>query len=146
MKKVFMNEKFSINKLTPEEWASFSQTVHRVVFKEIISENFLRFDFALIVEDMEHKSCSYVLCRDYGNDTVYMQYGGSFPNTVGVENKSLETFDAIQSYIFSKFQRVTFLVDNSNFPMLKFAMKAGFKIIGIRNYGNKIFLEHFKEN
>lgn len=52
---------------------------------------------------------------------------------------------AAKEFCEKDYKRITTYIENKNTPMLKFAMKIGFRITGIRNYKNEILLEHLLE-
>lgn len=129
-------------RIEKEHWAALSEGAHRIVFKENKPCEMDRIDFALSVEENDDSLISYVTCRENDRDTVYMQYGGSFPGARGTP-KSLHAFLAIVRWFKeSGYKRVWCLVENTNKAMLKLAMRAGFLITGIRVYKGNVLLEH----
>lgn len=128
---------------TREEWAVFSEDAHKICFNELKPASFDRIDFALLCVD-SGKPCAYVTCRELDPDTVYFQFGGAFPETRGTLS-SWKCYEKVTDFARTKYRRITTLIENNNVVMLKFAMKMGYRIIGIRNFGGSILLEHVLE-
>ncbi|MNY47228.1 hypothetical protein D3C86_1824810 [compost metagenome] len=99
-----------------------------------------RIDFALMTE-LDGVPLSYMTCREVDEETVYMAYGGSFPSAKNTA-LSFQSYQAFIEYLSTKYKRATTLIENTNFPMLKFAMKEGLVITGLRNFKGSILLEH----
>lgn len=134
-----------VQKLDKETWKLLSEGVHRIVFRENRPPETERVDFALIVEDAEGVPASYSTCREFDAETLYWQYGGSFPGTKGTIN-SLKNFQAMVRWAKEAgYKRLTFLVENTNFAMLKLALITEFKITGVRVYQQHVLLEHLLE-
>lgn len=130
--------------ITKEQWALLSEDVHLTVFNESKVAATDRIDFALVTEDSLGILMNYVTCREIDSESLYWQYGGSFPGTKG-SVMSLRATEALLAFCKLKYKRVFFYVENTNFAMLKMAMKCGFLITGIRNYKNTILVEHLLE-
>ena len=134
-----------VRKIEKEDWAELSKRAHLIVFNEDKDPLIDRVDFALTVEEEETSMLlTYVTCREVASDTLYWQYGGSFPGTKGTIN-SLKAMYALLRYCQERYKRVFFYVENKNSAMLKMALKCGFLITGIRNYKNSILVEHLLE-
>jgi hypothetical protein len=103
-------------------------------------------DFALLVDDIDEQvPMAYVTCQELDAETLYWQYGGSFPGTRDTV-LSAKCFDLFMSWAKDiGYRRVGFRVENTNYPMLKLAMRGGFKIVGLRAFHNYVLLEHLKE-
>lgn len=132
-------------KLEKNIWKELSESAHLIVFNELKSSALDRVDFALLISNETQKPMAFVTCQELDAFTLYWQYGGSFPDTK-------DTIYSVRSFeLFLKwcrdhgYQRVGFRVENNNFPMLKLAMKSGFKIVGLRAFGGYVLLEHLKE-
>ncbi len=134
-----------IEKLTPQQWSYLSETAHLTVFGKLKPATFDRIDYALLVVDAEKKPLSYLTARELDHESVYWQFGGSFPETIGT-TASLTNFRACIGYTKELgMKRISFLVENDNTAMLKLAMREGFKIVGIRNFKGTVLLEHLLE-
>lgn len=131
-------------KINPTEWAELSEKAHLIVFNEEKKASSERIDFALVTESTEKVLMNYVTCRELDKSSLYWQYGGSFPGTKDTI-LSYRATQALLRFCKEQYERVSFYVENTNLPMLKLAMKCGFKITGVRNYKNSVLLEHLLE-
>lgn len=132
-----------IDRLTPYDWHKYSEQMHAVCFNEHKPKAWDRIDFVLVGRVGE-KLGGYVTCREYDSETVYWQFGGAFPGTVGT-SLSFKGYQAFVDYCKPKYKRVTTLIENTNCVMLKMAMKVGFRIVGVRVFAGSILLEHLLE-
>lgn len=126
-----------------EEWKEVSEDVHAVVFSEKKPVSTERIDFALVVET-DHASAplAYATCRELDSESLYFQYGGSFPGTKGTV-LSLSCMRALLEWAQANgYRRVAFLVENTNLPMLKMGMRVGAFIRGVRVFQHSVLLEH----
>lgn len=131
--------------LTKEQWALLSEKAHLVVFNENKPVAMERIDYALLAEGEDGLPESYATCREIDAETVYWQYGGSFPGTRGTIN-SLRNFNGFIRYAKEfGYKRICYYVENTNAPMLKLAAKTGFLITGVRNYKGHVLVEHLLE-
>lgn len=135
----------TVKKVTKEDWAELSEKAHLIVFNQNSKPEMERIDYALMVESNSGIPLQYATCRELDGESVYVQYGGSFPGTKG-STRSLRCAEKLLEWAeFAGYRRVSFFVENTNEAMLKLAMRLGFLIVGVRNFKNKILLEHFKE-
>lgn len=133
-----------IEKLSPDQWHSFSEHAHKAVFSKLKPAHMDRIDYALLCVDDNATVLGYVTVREHDHETVYWQFGGCLDSARG----TLKSFRACQAFVdFQKkvSKRVTFLVENTNAVMLKFAMKLGFKISGVRLFQGSVLVEHLLE-
>lgn len=136
--------KVFVDKFSSREWAEYSEQAHLICFSEIKPKEWDRIDFALVVRS-EEKLMGYVTCREISADTVYWQFGGSFPDTKGT-TKSWRCMNALVDFCReAKYKRITYLVENDNYAMLKMSMLMGFKIVGLRTFKDSVLLEHLRE-
>ena len=128
-----------------DDWMLLSEKAHLIVFNEAKMAATDRIDFALVTENSRGELMNYVTCRELDSESLYWQYGGSFPGTKG-SILSLRAVQALLEYCKSAgYARVGFFVENTNSAMLKMAMKCGFLITGVRNFKGIILLEHYLE-
>lgn len=127
--------------LPPHDWAKYSETAHLVVFDETRPTALERINFALVVETDEGVPAAYSTIKELDSETAYFQYGGSFPGTKGT-TASLRAYKLIMGFISKAYKRAGTLIENTNTPMLKFAMNEGWLITGMRVFDGKILLEH----
>jgi hypothetical protein len=128
---------------TAEEWQTFAENAHLICFNEHRPAEMNRIDFALLVVDGKTPQ-AYGTFREIDSETVYMQYGGSFPETLNTV-KSFQAYCLVLNYLKERYKRATTLIENTNLVMMKFAMKQGLRIIGVRNFKGSILLEHYIE-
>ena len=136
-----------VEKLSPEAWKPLSENAHLIAFNEIKKAETDRIDFALLAVKGHADLLGYITCKEHDSETVYWQYGGAFPGTRETSLSYLG-YMAFVAYCKERYKSIVTVIENDNFPMLKMAMKVGFKIIGLRYYsGNKstILLEHILE-
>lgn len=132
-------------RISPEAWAPFSERAHLICFNEAKPASLDRISFALVVEDENEMPMLYGACKEHDAESLYYQYGGAFPGTKGTI-KSFRCFEAILAWaVDNGYRRVSFLVENTNEPMLKLAMRSGFLITGVRYFKGNVLLEHVKE-
>lgn len=129
-----------LQRLSPQEWEGLAEQAHLAVFGEVRPASMNRIDFALVTE-RDSVPLQYMTCREADEETVYINYGGSFPSAKGTP-LSYQCFELEMAYLQEKYKRATMLIENTNQPMLKFAMKQGLVITGIRNFKGSILLEH----
>jgi hypothetical protein len=132
-----------VKKIPVEMWREIAEEAHLVVFNETRLNEQNRIDFALMAVD--EKPLQYVTCRELDNETLYWQYGGAFPSCKGTP-KSFAAYKAIiEACKNLGYKRISFLVENNNFPMLKFALAVECNIVGMRTFQGSVWLEHLKE-
>lgn len=129
--------------ITAEQWAKHSEDAHLICFGEKRPAEMNRIDFALLVE-ADGVPQAYMTCREVDAETVYMQYGGAFPSAKGTI-KSFRAYQALLEKLGEVYKYGSTLIENTNTPMMKFAMQAGLRVIGVRNFKESILLEHFIE-
>ena len=132
-----------VKKLSKEVWKELAENAHLVVFNEVRLNEQNRIDFALLAVD--ETPLQYVTCRELDDETLYWQYGGSFPSCRGTPKSFLAYNAIIQACKDLGYKRISFLVENNNFPMLKFAIAAKCNIVGMRTFNGSVWLEHLKE-
>lgn len=137
--------KFKISKISYDEWEKYlARDSYLISFGVHRNPSLDRIDFALLAADDENKLSGFITCKEMDAETVYFQYGGSMPNY----EKTLNVFSGYMSFVHwtkERYKRITTRIENTNLPMLKLAMKAGFLVIGSFNFNGKIFLELIRE-
>lgn len=126
-----------------DQWKQYSEQAHLICFSEHRPADMNRIDFALVA-DVDGVPQTYMTCREVDSETVYMQYGGAFPSAKG-SIKSYRGYEAMLARLADAYKYGTTLIENTNTPMLRFAMQAGLRVIGVRNFKQSILLEHFIE-
>lgn len=135
----------TVKKVAKDDWAILAENAHLIVFNEIKKPEMDRIDFALVVEAESGLPMQYATCRELDSESLYLQYGGSFPGTKGTIQSHRCMEKIIHWAEFAGYKRISFLVENVNEAMLKLAMRTGFLIVGLRNFKGQILLEHLKE-
>lgn len=135
-----------VHVLGKEDWDILAKDAHMAIFGENKPASQERVDFALLsIEQVTDDVLAYVTCKELSKDTLYWSYGGAFPSS----SKSVMAwacYKAMTEKSFSKGYTTIFtLIENKNAPMLKFAAKMGYQIIGIRHVDGCTMLEHVLE-
>ena len=135
---------FAIKQIGPQLWSQrFSSLAHESAFGE--KKNWDdRIDYALLSINENEEPCGYVTCRELDSKIVRWQYGGMF-EPVRDTIYSMKIYEEFINWMRNRYEAISFYVENTNKVMLKFAMKSGFLITGIRNYQGNILLEHLME-
>lgn len=130
--------------ITAEEWKEvYSELTHDIVFNHTRPKETDRIDYALMIGG--DKPESFMTCLELDAHHVYMQHGGSFPETKGT-TKSYRNFKKFVDWHFEKdIDFLSFVTENDNLPMIKLGLKAGFKIMGTRTICKVTYLEFLKE-
>lgn len=131
--------------ISKEKWAELAEKAHLIVFNETKKPDMDRIDFTLLVESGSGIPMQYATCRELDKESLYFQYGGSFPGTKGTINSVRCMEKIIEWAEFAGYKRISFLIENTNEAMLKLAIRTGFLITGIRNFKGLILVEHLKE-
>lgn len=131
-----------VQRASKEQWLEMAEVCHQACFNERYPVEWNRVDFALVGIDNEKRMMvGYVTCREHDHETIYWQYGGSFPEFRG-STLVVTGYKLFIEWCREHYKRITTLIENTNAPMLKMAAHCGFIIVGIRNYKGKVLLEH----
>lgn len=132
-------------KISGDDWKKWSEQAHAVVFHEKADASEDRIDFTLVVELEESaRMLGYITCREHDSKTVYWQYGGAFPGTKDTA-MSYYAYKKMVEWCGRHYDRITTVVENTNYPMLKMHLKTGFLIAGFRVFKGKGYAELVKE-
>ena len=124
-----------------DEWKVLAADAHAICFHELRDPEMDRIDFALLAVD-EEKPLAYMTVRELDAKSAYLQHGGSFDHTRGTANSYRSYLALLNALKEKNYTRAGTYIENTNTPMLKFAMKAGWLITGIRTFEGSILLEH----
>lgn len=128
-----------------ETWLeNFSESAHKIAFNEIFEKQRNRLDYALLVVSEDDVPIGYITVRELDSDSCYWQFGGAMPNIIKTVG-SWKAYQACIEWASTRYKRIATHIENTNAVMLKFAAKAGFKIVGVRNFKGSILLEHLME-
>lgn len=132
-----------IERIEKDDWKKLSEKAHLIVFAENKPAEMDRLDYALVAK-MGTNLLGYVTCRETDANSIYWQFGGAFP---GTKSSSLSFACYLRLVWWTKqhYARVTTLIENTNVVYLKMALKIGFRVIGIKNFNGRIYLEHTME-
>ena len=125
----------TVIKLLPETWEKMAENAHLICFNERRPHTFNRIDYALLIVDDNQKPISYITVKEFDEETVYWQHGGGMPETTGFP--AWKAYNLAIGWTKERYKRIFTLIENVNTPMLKMAMKAGFRIIGTKVITNQ---------
>ena len=128
-----------------KEWADrWAENAHKICFDEMRPSHFNRIDYALIIVNGKNKPAGFCTVKELDHESVYWQYGGAFPDTQGTV-WTFRCYEMLLDWTFNKYKRITTYVHNENIVYLKMIMKFGFRIIGVRFFAGKIYVELLNE-
>lgn len=133
----------TIDRMEKVEFDKWAEQAHLVTFNEHRPIEMNRYDFALIATD-SGKLIAYGLCREFDSETLYLGFGGCFPE-YQKSRKAVEWYEAGIQWALSNYKRVTTLIENENIPMLRVAFHCGLRIIGVKLFKQQIFCELMRE-
>lgn len=126
--------------LTPAEFRLGGEYAHLICFNESRPADTDRIDFALLAME-DAVTLGYMTCYEHDKKTVYIQHGGTFESARDTV-KSYKAFSMAVGFLRDQYAFGNMYVENKNKVMLKFAMKQGFEVTGVKNFKGKILLEH----
>ena len=132
-----------IERIPKDAWIAMSEKAHLIAFDTHKPVETERIDFACLIK-CGHQLLGYGTFKEMDSGTLYWQFGGAFPGTKD-SSMSFKGYQALVDWCGRKYERVYTYIENTNLVMLKFAMKVGYRITGIRNYKGNILLEHLLE-
>ena len=121
------------------EWDLVAEDIHQVIFGEHRPVDLNRFDFVLVAWG-ETNPVGYVTCRETDSESIYISYGGVFPESRNTELSKIG-MALILDFLKNNYKRANMLVENQNIFMLKKALNHGFIPVGIANYVGKVYLD-----
>ncbi len=137
-----------LERVSPENWNKVAEEAHLTCFSELRPKSRNTIDYAILVHD-EEKPCAYATIIEMDQMSAYMQHGGAFPETKGTA-KSFRSYQMIIDHLSEFYQALTTRIENTNVPMLKFALSVGFLPIGMdcHTFGiyEGTFLHMYRDN
>lgn len=127
-----------VRAFSKDEWKKVSKEIHRYSFDEIIETDEETISFALMAMKDEKPQC-YCTLIDLDKYSCYMQHGGALPDAKGTINVA-RGYVKMVGWIKHKYNRITTKIRNDNVSMIKLALAAGFKIVGVEVYEDGVFL------
>ncbi len=132
----------SVTKLSPKEWSDVSRAAHLICFQAEHDPSIDRIDFALLAMNEKDVPMGFITVRELSKTHLYWQFGGAFPGTKGTLF-SYQAYQAGKEWCAAHYETICTYIENKNVIMLKFAMKLGFRIIGIKHSFGKTLVELF---
>lgn len=134
---------YEILKIDPPTWKErYSANARLSVFGEILDPEDERIDFALLTTK-DKELVIYTTLKELSRKHVYLCFGGSFPNARGKTSLVRGAFLEMLSYLFEQgYEEVTFSTKNTNYPMQRLSMHAGFVCVGISICSSYTLLEY----
>lgn len=124
---------------------NWAKHAHKICFAENRDPDMDRLDFVLLganpVADLPGGYCT---CREFDSKTIYWQYGGAFPGTRSTLHVA-RIYKAFVDYCLQRYDRITTYVENDNISYLKLAMHHGFRIMGVRLFDGRVYVELLNE-
>lgn len=135
---------YQLKMLKPREWEILSENAHAAAFNKHKPASWDRIDFALLFLGND-VPLGYVTCREHDAETLYFQFGGSFPAARST-SLSFKGYKMAIEWTSTRYKRITTVIENGNVVMLKMAMKVGFRIVGTRTFSGQVLLELLLEH
>lgn len=133
-----------VERLDKDTWnKGFAHLAHQAVFRESFDSDLKDLSFGLLGINETHTLVAYCTVAEVGENSCFILYGGAFADF----RNSITAFNAFRefdNYLSSRYDSLGFLTENKNKPMIKYGIRQGFTIIGMRFSRDKIFLEHQK--
>ena len=134
-----MTLEITAEKILPQHWANLEELSHQICFGEFRPSQLNRHHF--VIGGFVNKELSgYYTCLEMDSETVYIQNGVAFPN---FEKTSyvVQGYQKMLEALSMDYKRAWTRIKNTNRPMLKMAIAAGFLIVGTYTFKNEILVE-----
>ena len=125
------------------KWDLLAEDIHALIFEEHREGSLNRIDFALVAWNDE-TPVGYITCRETDSESVYIGYGGVFPESRNSQDSKI-AMDAIIDELSKSYKRANMLVENTNVFMLKKSLNTGFIPVGITNYCGSVYVDLRRE-
>lgn len=133
---------YEILRVSSEEWRDkYAANARLSVFGEILNPDEERIDYALLVTQ-DKELVIYTTFKELSKVHVYMCFGGSFPNARGKSSLVRGAFLSMLEHSYKTYNEITFHTKNTNYPMQKLSMHAGFLVVGLTYTDKNILLEY----
>lgn len=128
-----------LHQVLPQQFAQLAPAVHAAVFKERPRQTYEnRYNYALVVA-LDDQMIAYSTIIEMDDETAYMQHGGALPESKGTI-KAKRAYTLMIEWLKSKYKRISTRIQNTNVPMIKFALSEGLIIDGCFCYERDVFL------
>lgn len=130
-----------VEKISKEHWFELSKAAHLISFQTLKDPEGERIDFALLcVDKATQKPLGYLTAKEMDYETIYWQFGGVFPSAKFTP-LSFKGYFMFAQWCKERYKRVTTYIENTNVPMLKYALQVGFKICGMKYSQGALLLQ-----
>lgn len=134
-----------VKRVEKDQWKELSVNAHIASFSELWDADIERISYALLmVQSDDDVVAGFATVQDIDAKTAYLQYGGVFERYKNTA-VAFRGFHELIKFVQDRYDKIITLVENKNFPMLKFYMKEGFLVTGIRYFKDRILLENTYE-
>jgi hypothetical protein len=136
--------KLHVIQVTAEQWASsFSEEMHKLVFKELKPAFVDRISYALLIVQAE-EVVGYITVRENDHETVYWQFGGVLTRfRRGLLGS--KCFEVALEWQKARSKRVLMYTENTNLPMLRLALAYGFLVVGTKTFRQHVMVDLMRE-
>lgn len=129
----------SLEILSPKDWATISENVHKYSFGTERQPDFDRISYALLVKK-DDELAAYATVIELDKESCYMQHGGNFPE-VKYGPLTLRSYLMMVNYLRERYKNVSTRVWNRNRAMLKLTWAGGFTVTGCEvNRSGQLYL------
>lgn len=130
--------------VSAEEWASsFSEDMHKLVFKEKKPAFVDRISYALLIVKAQ-EVVGYITVRENDHETVYWQFGGVLTRfRRGLLGS--KCFEVALEWQKARSKRIMMYTENTNLPMLRLALAYGFIIVGTKTFRQYLMVDLLRE-
>lgn len=134
-------DQIQVKRLERQEWMKYAKNAHLISFSENSQTESFRPDFAfLFVDGRTDTPAGYMTMIEMDADTVYLQHGGVFPDHERTTHVAKAYAKAIKT-LSETYETLTTRIENTNYSMLKLALRHGFLITGTFFQHPKLFVE-----
>lgn len=134
---------YKVELFTKEEWDMMSEKVHFITFGEARSAVLNRHHFILGCAHNGQLG-GYITCMEFDSRSVYIQYGGVFPDFLKTIH-AMGGYKNLIGWLDERYDRATTYIENTNSSMLKMALKLGFVVTGTKVENGKTFVHLLNE-
>lgn len=128
--------------LSKDEWAHLGSEAHKAVFGDDRAASMDRIDYALLaIDETTNSPVMYQTIIEIDAESAYWQLGGPFAFSPQNYLLAAKAYKAFIEWAKGHYRRATTRIANTHVSYLKFALDAGFRIIGVRCLDGEIFCE-----
>lgn len=130
---------YTVQRFTPEEWAPYAEDAHKALFG-VTRPNSLNTHHFILAVYADGVLGGYITCLEIDATTVYVQYGGVFPNfekTIHV----VPGYVKLISWLRENYSLANTKIENVNLAMFKLALQVGFLVTGTHFHEGRLFVD-----